>query len=163
MARSQKREKASLDSTTRIATSAQYGQDTFDRVRGLPQFGGCRPGSRHPEVGTKSTARHCGKLMVLAMAAPATYRHAVAAVSVNGSGEGFRKASLTVPAGTLPSNRPMAAQLLPSARSLAASSRLNTLRGRPQCLPAAWALRTPPMTLSTIISLSSSANADMTL
>jgi hypothetical protein len=34
-------------------------------------------------------------------------------------------------------------------------------RGLPQCLPAACALRTPPTTRSTIISLSISLNADI--
>ena len=112
-------------------------------------------------IGGKSTDRHCGKLTVPAVVAPATYGPAVALIPVDGSMEGFCNPYLTVPAGT-PRMRPIAAQLLPSSRSLAASSRRKTRRGRPQCLPAAGAFFTPATTLRTIIPRSSSLKADIT-
>jgi hypothetical protein len=61
--------------------------------------------------------------MVPAVVAPATYMPAVALISVDGSMEGFRNPSLTVPAGR-PRMRPVAAQLLPSPRMLVKTSKL---------------------------------------
>src|ERR1035438_888569 len=142
---------------------AAYGCRTANQISCSSSVldGATVPASRQRAPPGMHCSLHCGKLMVPAVVAPATYGPAVALISVDGSMEGFRNRSLTVPAGT-PRMRPIAAQLLPSSRSLAASSRRKMRRGLPQCLPAACAFFAPATTLCTIIPLSSSLKADIT-